>query len=167
MCFKTGSGDTYGPVFIYNNVFENDNTFGDYQPAFLGFSNMVSGSEVANNVFENVSPNSEGPPPNANHNAYTLSGASDAGSGSLYYSPGSLGASTLFVNESPGNPVAADFHLTATGAATLASGKTLPAPYNIDPDGNVRGAGGTWAIGAFQPPSQAPAPPTNLSGVVR
>ncbi len=167
ICFKAGSGDTYGPVFIYNNVFENDNTFGDYQPAFLGFSNMASGSEVANNVFENVSPSAEDPPPNPNHNAYTLSGASDGGPGSFYYSPGSLGASTLFVNESPGNPIAADFHLTVKGVATLGAGKALPAPYNIDPDGNVRGAGGTWAIGAFQPPSQTPAPPTNLGGSVR
>jgi hypothetical protein len=168
MCFKTGSGDTYGPVFIYNNVFENDNTFGDYQPGFLGFSNMVSGSELANNIFENVSPNSEGPPPNPNHNAYTLSGASDGGPGSFYYSPGNLGSSTLFVNESPGSPAAADFHLTAKGAATLAFGKTLPAPYNIDPDGNVRGSGGTWTLGAFQAAAaQSPAPPTNLNGVVR
>jgi hypothetical protein len=167
ICFKTGSGDTYGPVYIYNNVFENDTTFGDYQPGFLGFSRMASGSEVANNVFENVTNTSEDAPPNANHNAYTVSGSSDGGPGSFYYSPGSLGASTLFVNESPGNPNAADFHLTAKGATTLAAGKALSAPYNLDPDGNPRGAGGNWTIGAFQPSAgTAPAPPTNLNGVV-
>jgi len=153
MCFKKGPGNTYGPVFIYNNVFENDNTFGDYQPGFLGFSNMVRGSEVANNIFENVSSNAEDSPPNANHNAYTLSGASDGGPGSFYYSPGRLGASTLFVDESPGKPTAADFHLSTEGAATLATGKTLRTPYNMDPDGNIRGANGSWTIGAFEPSS--------------
>lgn len=150
MCFKAGFGNTYGPVFIYNNVFENDNSFGDYQPAFLGFSNMAPGSELANNVFENVSPTAEDAPPNASHNAYTISSSVDGGLNSLHYAPGIVGASVLFVNEAPASPEAADFHLTARGASTLASGKPLPAPYNVDPDGNLRGAGGSWTIGAYQ-----------------
>ncbi|MBN1188414.1 MAG: hypothetical protein JXA46_01565 [Dehalococcoidales bacterium] len=29
-------------------------------------------------------------------------------------------------------------------------GKTLPFPYNIDPDGNIRGEDGTWTRGAFE-----------------
>jgi hypothetical protein len=165
ICFKSTTGDTFGPVFIYNNTFENDGTFGDYQPGFLGFSGMVSGSEVANNVFENITSNAENAPPNANHNAYSVSGASDGGTGSLNYKSGTLGASTMFVNESPSNPIAADFHLTSLGSTTFAPGKTLAAPYNMDPDGNVRGAGGNWTIGAYQTPGTSPAPPTNLNGV--
>lgn len=165
ICFKAATGDNFGPVYIYNNTFENDGTFGSYQPGFLGFSGMVTGSEVANNVFENVTTTGEGAPPNANHNAYSASGASDGGTGSLSYNPGKLGASTMFVNESPSNPIAADFHLTATGTTTFASGKALSAPYNMDSDGNVRGAGGNWTIGAYQTGGASPAAPTNLTGV--
>jgi hypothetical protein len=164
ICFKSGS--TYGPVYIYNNVFENDGTFGDYSPAFLGFDGMAGG-EVANNVFENVTVSGEsGAPPNANHNAYSISNASDGGSGSFSYSPGSLGASTMFVNESPNNPILADFHLTPMGQTTFAKGKALPAPYNMDPDGNTRGSDGNWYIGAYQTQGNTPAAPTNLTGVV-
>jgi hypothetical protein len=160
--FKTGS--SYGPVYIYNNVFENDGTFGDYQPGWLDFTGPMVGGEVANNVFENITVVSQ--PPNANHNAYSLSGVSDGGAGSFYYSPGNLGASTMFVNESPGAPVSADFHLTATGASTFAKGKALAAPYNQDPDGNSRGTGGSWDVGAYQYPSTTPPAPTNLNGTV-
>jgi hypothetical protein len=164
ICFKVGS--SYGPVYIYNNVFENDGTFGDYQPGFLGFSGMVGG-EVANNVFENVTSNAESAPPNANHNAYSVSGASDGGPGSFYFNPGTLGASAMFVNESPSNPIAADFHLTAAGAKAFAGGKALSAPYNVDPDGTTRGAGGSWTIGAYQASGSGttPAAPANLTGV--
>jgi|SRR5579859_1629043 len=161
--FKTGSN--YGPVYIYNNVFENDGTFGDYQPGWLDFTGPMVGGEVANNVFENITTVST--PPSANHNAYTVSGSSDGGTGSFYYSPGTLGASTMFVNESPSNPLAADFHLTATGATTFAKGKTLASPYNQDADGKTRGADGNWYIGAYQYGGATPPPPTNLNGVVK
>ncbi len=160
--FKQGS--SYGPVYIYNNVFENDGTFGDYQPAWLDFTGPMVGGEVANNVFENVTITSN--PPSPNHNAFSLSGSSDGGTGSFYYNVGKLGASTMFVDESPSNPVVADFHLTSTGATTFAKGKTLGFPYDQDPDGNTRGTGGVWYIGAYQYPSTAPAPPTNLNGTV-
>jgi hypothetical protein len=159
--FKTGSN--YGPVYIYNNVFENDGTFGDYQPGWLDFTGPMVGGEVANNVFENISIVSK--PPNASHNAYSLSSANDGGTGSINYNPDTLGASVMFVNESPSNPILADFHLTSTGASTFAKGKTLAAPYNMDPDGNTRGADGNWYMGAFQY-GNAPAPPTGLTGVV-
>jgi hypothetical protein len=166
ICFKTGG--TYGPVYIYNNTFENDGKFGDYSPAFLGFSTM-SGGEVANNVFENVTTSGEsGKPPNANHNAYSISGASDGGTGSFTYNAGTLGASAMFVNESPSNPIAADFHLTAAGANAFANGKTLAAPYNVDPDGSTRGANGGWTIGAYNGTGTTggtPGTPTNLTGV--
>jgi hypothetical protein len=167
ICFKAATGDNFGPVFIYNNTFENDGTFGDYSPGWLGFAAMVSGSEVANNVFENISPTAEGAAPNANHNAYSISGNNDGGTGSFSYNLGTLGASTMFVNESPGNPIAADFHLTSTGVTTFAPGKTLSAPYNMDPDGNVRGAGGNWTIGAYQTPGNSPAPATSLTGIAK
>lgn len=166
--FKTGG--TYGPVYIYNNTFENDGKFGDYSPAFLGFTTMAGG-EVANNVFENVTVTAgSSKPPNANHNAYSISGASDGGTGSFTYNVGTLGASAMFVNESPSNPIAADFHLTAAGAKEFANGKALAAPYDVDPDGKSRSAGGGWTIGAYSAggtaPGGTPGVPTNLTGVV-
>jgi len=168
ICFKQADGVSYGPVYIYNNTFENDGTFGDYQPGWLGFSNMVKGSEVANNIFENITSDAQSTPPDPNHNAYSISSANDNGNGSITYNPGRLGASTMFENESPSNPIAADFHLTATGASTFANGKILPAPYNMDPDGNVRGSGGSWTMGAYQASGTTrPSPPTNLTGVVQ
>ena len=165
--FKTGG--TYGPVYIYNNTFENDGKFGDYSPAFLGFTTMAGG-EVANNVFENVTVTAgSSKPPNANHNAYSISGASDGGTGSFTYNVGTLGASAMFVNESPSNPIAADFHLTAAGAKEFANGKALAAPYDVDPDGKSRSAGGGWTIGAYSAggtaPGGTPGVPTNLTGV--
>ncbi|WP_213806317.1 hypothetical protein [Granulicella sp. dw_53] len=166
ICFKAGVGASFGPVFVYNNTFENDGSYGAYQPGWLGFSGMAAGSEVANNIFENVIPAAEDAPPNANHNAYSLRGNKDSGVGSLSYSVESLGASPMFLNESPANPMAADFHLTSTGAAMFAGGKALPTPYNMDPDGHVRGADGKWTIGAYQALEVGPSSSANLRGAV-
>jgi hypothetical protein len=157
-------------IYIYNNVFESDG-WGDYSPGWLDFTGAANSGEVANNVFENV--DNTGTPPNGNHNAYSLSGTSDGGSGSFYYSPGKLGASVDFLNEDPSVPDngLANFHLTAAGATAFANGKTLAAPYNVDIDGNTRGASGSWTIGAYQYVSgttspTAPNPPTGLTVVV-
>jgi hypothetical protein len=44
------------------------------------------------------------------------------------------------------DPFAADFHL---GAATK-PGVTLPSPFDVDPDGETRGADGIWDRGAYE-----------------
>lgn len=168
--FKPGS--SYGPVLIYNNVFENDNKFGDYQPGWLNFTgNMLAGSAVVNNIFENISSTGGGgTPPGADYNAYSTSvGKGDSGAHSFTFNPGTLGASSMFVSENPSNPIAADFHLTSTGFANFGNkGVALPAPYNMDADGNFRGSGRGWDIGAFQyqGTSDGPAPPTQLTETV-
>jgi hypothetical protein len=152
-------------VYMYNNVFESNGN-GDYSYGWLDFSGASAGSgAVENNVFENVTSNGgeSGAPPNANYNAYSQSSYNDGGSSSFNYSPG-----TQFVNEpDSGSPLAADFHLTSTGATEFAKGVSLTAPYNQDPDGNTRGAGGNWYIGAYQYLGVTPAPPTNLTGVAK
>jgi hypothetical protein len=149
-------------VYIYNNVFENDGTFGDYRPAWLAFTGTMTG-EIANNVWENV--NKSGACPICDHNAYSISGNSVGETGSFTYTAGNQ-----FVNESPGNPPLADFHLTTTGATTFVNGETLPAPYSTDSDGNTRGAGGIWYMGDYQyqssQASREPAAPTVRRGVV-
>jgi hypothetical protein len=158
--FTFFSGFTHN-VYMYNNVFENDGTYGDYQPAWLYFQGQMTG-EIANNVWLNV--NQNGACPICNHNAYSL-GAPSGQSGSFSFSPGAQ-----FVNESASNPSVADFHLTAAGASSFANkGKTLAAPFNVDPDGNVRGADGGWDIGAYeyQGTGGGPMPPTALTGVAK
>jgi hypothetical protein len=154
------SGFTHN-VYLYNNVFENDGTFGDYQPGWLYFEGTMTG-DIANNVWENVT--QSGACPICNYNAYT-SGFPSGETGSFSYK-----ASGQFVNESSGNPTVADFHLTSVGASTFGKGKTLGAPYNVDPDGNTRGAGG-WDVGAYQyggtSSSQGPSAPSALTGTVK
>ncbi len=151
-------------IYIYNNVFEANGN-GDYNYGWLDFTGASSTSGlVENNVFENVASNggASGAPPNANHNAYSVSSYMDSGANSFLYTPG-----TQFVNEpDASNPLNADFHLTATGATAFSSGATLAAPYNKDPDGTTRGVGTGWSIGAYQYTGVTPAPPVNLTGVV-
>jgi hypothetical protein len=163
MTFKVGS--SYGPVYIYNNVFENDGTFGDYQPGWLNFDGtMAAGTEIANNIFQNID-NQAGSSINSNHNAYNLSGYTETGV--VHFTAG-----TQFGNISSGNPLLADFHLTAAGATAFANkGKALSAEFATDADGNVRGGDGTWDIGAFEyngmPAQPAPAAPTGLTATVK
>lgn len=60
-----------------------------------------------------------------------------------------------------------DFHLTE---ATPPGRSDLGAPFNVDPDGETRGADGTWDRGAFEFTGQViarPDPPQNLRVVVR
>lgn len=50
----------------------------------------------------------------------------------------------------------------------LYGGIALPAPYNVDPNGNLRGTDGHWDRGAYQfIGSGVPIPPTNLTVVVK
>jgi len=147
-------------VYIYNNVFQNDGTFGDYQPGWLDFSGNMTG-EIANNVWENV--NKDGNCPICDHNAYNLSGNNTGETGSFMYTPG-----TEFVSVVSSNQTAANFRLTAAGATTFGQGISLPAPYNVDPDGNIRGANGAWDVGAFQyHPAQSPGTPVGLTGIIK
>ena len=152
-------------IYMYNNVFESNGN-GDYNYGWLDFTGASSTSgAVENNVFENVNSNggASGAPPNAGYNAYSVGTYNDGGTGSFNYTAG-----TQFINEpDAGSPLGADFHLTAAGATAFANGVSVAAPYNVDPDGTTRGAGGKWYIGAYQYQGVAPAPPTNLTGVVK
>jgi hypothetical protein len=170
MTFKAGY--SFGTVFIYNNVFENDGTYGDVQPGNVNFNgSMAAGGAVENNVFENINLNGASQITSADYNAYSTSvGKDDTGTHSFTYNPGTIGASVMLVNEAPSNPLSADFHLTSTGATTFQNGVTLSSPFNVDPDGNTRGANGHSYIGAYQylgSQSQAPQPPTGLVATVQ
>jgi hypothetical protein len=152
-------------VFIYNNIFENDNSFGDFQPGRIGFDGTVTGS-IENNVFENIIYSQTGGTNNAvsDYNAFSASiGKQDNGSHSFTYITGTLGASVLFVSESASDPNAANFRPTSVGAAILQNGVRLSSPYDQDPDGNARGADGHWYIGAYTfGAGTGPQPPNGL-----
>jgi hypothetical protein len=162
MTFKACGGTPAAKgVTIYNNVFLNDGTFGDYQPAWLDFScvDTTSGA-FQNNVMQQMYLANGASPPSPDYNAYDICGDKDKGAHTICYTAGSQ-----FISTSPSNPLAANFRLTPTGATTFSGGATLPSPYNLDADGNSRGSGGHWYIGAFQLSGATPAPPTNLTGV--
>lgn len=146
MTFKS-VGTKATNIFVYNNVFENDTTFGDFQPAWIDWTNVnTSSGAFKNNIMQqtyNVST-----PPSPDYNGYDANGVgTDSGAHTFTYSP-SLG--TQFVNYSPGSPLLADFHLSTTGQTTFKTGTTLASPYNVDMDGNTRGSTGFWTIGAYQ-----------------
>jgi hypothetical protein len=142
--FSSTSGEQVLNVFIYNNTI-----YGLHGASpQVGFAdtgvrgdNASSTITVRNNVWQ---ANTYGPSFQSvqvqDHNILNTGGVSfvDAGTG--------------------------DFHL----AQPTAAGVALPAPYNLDPDGNVRGADGTWDLGAFEFRSGGaaaipPAPPTHLT----
>jgi len=165
-------GYSFGTAFIYNNIFENDNQFGDYQPGYFYDGGSMTGGAIENNVFENVNfvnPATSVGFTTVDYNAYsTTVGKQDNGTHSFTYNAGTLGSSVLFINESASNPLAANFRLTSKGATTLQSGLSLPAPFNMDMDGNIRGANANWYIGAFTfGSSSAPQPPTGLTITVQ
>ena len=69
------------------------------------------------------------------------------------------GIAVPFVNKAAG-----DFHLVVD----TNSGVTLPSPFNVDPDGKIRGSNGSWDRGTYQLiGSNRPAAPTGLQAVVQ
>jgi hypothetical protein len=79
---------------------------------------------------------------------------------SCVYGPGLAGVTTQdhnLLNTGGANFVnaaAGDFHL----AASTTGGVALGSPYNIDADGNTRGADGVWDLGAYEYVSGGAAP---------
>ena len=145
---------TEGPILFHNNTLANLY----FVCANNGGGSWASGTEARNNISWN-SGGSCGLP-NEDY------GYSDQ---SLGESHGQGSAPNPFVNLG-----AHDYHL----AFHTASGASLPAPFNLDPDGVVRGSTGVWDRGAYQfgsapapppppPPAPAPKPPTDLTVVAQ
>ena len=170
IAFKTGSN--YGPVFIYNNIFESDGVYSGegYPTNFMGSGgsyNLVAGSEIANNIFYQGS--NQFSSTSSDFNAYNGSGfGSLSETGTFYFPAGSpLNSFNGWMNMGSGNPVAADFHLTAAGATLFqGKGKNLGAPYNVDMDGNTRPASGPWTLGPFEVQGSGSNPPQAPTGLM-
>jgi hypothetical protein len=156
----TKAPGTYGPIHIYNNVFQAPSGT-NYGWITSNGSTMSSSDEVYNNVFYNVS-NDLGAA-KSGYNAYsytTLNGypwpSNETGSFSF------VDNGSVFVSVSGGN-----FHLAA-GSVLIDKGKALTADgyINKDIDGDTRGADGSWDVGAYEHQAANPAPPTNVKSVV-
>jgi hypothetical protein len=144
-CTNIGHGQSSSGVLIYNNTLVNI-----YGTAF-GTANMekCTGCQARNNLFytttgwdysysSNFNKDLDWCSPSANCSDIAAEANKQAGTGNPFV-----------------NLVGEDFHLTAATNA----GQTLPAPYNVDMFGNVRGADGVWDRGAFEFGSGSSNPP--------
>jgi hypothetical protein len=189
---RCGSQSTCGPVYVYNNVFESDGTWGEQTNGWIGAAGAAlnASSDIANNIFYNASSNGSS---TSIAQVGNYNGASNnyptSGTGSFNYAQAStLTSFTGWVNmcggscNGPEAVITADFHLTASGT-TLFQGKgknlgTAGPPgctvgvncYNTDMDGNTRPASGAWTLGPYEPAgakAAAPAAPTKLTATVQ
>ena len=156
--FKQGS--SYGPVYIYNNLFHGPSSSGS--ASWITGNGKVDG-EVKNNIFWNTANGlgNGGGSIKSTNNAYnytTLNG---------YGWPSNETGSFTFTGDpfvkmpdksnptSPGPIVSpfgtgGDFRLTDSADAKFDTGTVLASEFARDIDGNTRGAGGKWTIGPFQ-----------------
>lgn len=131
-----------GPnVFIYGNTFAVGGAAIRTTQRFT--AQPVSGGSIANNIFFGCSVNTGNCPIARDYDWFT---SSDIWSASEAHSVVGNGANP-FVNSA-----AFDYHLLSTVASNFPRNKgvALPAPYNVDFDGNLRGVDGAWDIGAFE-----------------
>ena len=120
--FAITSSDVWTDVHIYNNT-----GYGLHTTAGLIWAGNVTGQQVfvTNNLFQSC-----------------LGSLTIYNPGSSLFSGNNIVNTPLvqFKNSSVG-----DFHLTQA-----VPGIALESSYDIDPDGNIRGADGAWDIGAYE-----------------
>jgi chitodextrinase len=191
-CNSTMSGDIYGNIF-------HDAAGGNARIIETQYG-LGGPYHFYNNTVANLNQ------PNLQCFSYVCDGTNCTGPQTSIYAPGTSSLNNVFVNDkfascsggipnitedydysdkalseahgqgSAANPfvnlAGLDFHL----ARATNAGQSLPSPYNIDPDGNLRGGDGVFDRGAYEfggtiapppppPPSdtQAPTVPTGLS----
>lgn len=184
---RCGSQSTCGPIYLFNNIFEDDGDWGEGNTSTLQTEAqpLNSNSAIQNNIFYTVTSsmttslfsNDASTTGNSiskctNCFNYTAGSPQDAFNGWMDMCGTSCTGPEAVIN--------ADFHLTAAGQ-TLFQGKginlTSTACANIDPgictdmDGNPRPSSGSWTLGPYESGSsssnQPPAAPTQLSAVVQ
>jgi len=132
--WPSGSGESSaGPIYLYNNTFVN-------VPIVTGQGNQInaaSGSQTRNNIYWNSSWSVQ----IISDMDYDFSSGSATGSHSI------SSGSNPFVNLS-----GSVYQIISTVGAKYPKDKgvALAAPYNIDPNGVVRGSDGAWDIGAYE-----------------
>jgi hypothetical protein len=172
LCTKQASGSTYGPIYIYNNVFMCPNQPGAW--VSTNDANMTGATYVYNNIFYNVSNDMSGTGVTSDYNAYnytTLGGFSWNSSEKHSFTFTGNPFVALPANPQPVGAIVApwgtagDFHLAPATAAKFLTGIALASDgfLNKDMDGNTRS--GTWSMGAYQygagaSPTPTTTPPT-------
>ena len=137
----TGNGSiaTWTGSAVTNSVVYN-NTFINYD---IGISSRIyfdpagaSGNEARNNIWVTSANSANHQGATLSHNSYWDTPSTDSGTGS----------ETGLTGDPLVNWVGENFQLV--GATT--AGITLDAPYNTDPNGQIRGADGVWDRGAYE-----------------
>lgn len=168
--FITGWSGTVTNVAIYGNVFSDTGAESNY-PRGIELRQDYSYSNILmyNNTFYNL--NDGGINDLTPSTGNTCTGCQVIDNIGVLASIGPGPAITANNNTDDSNSgrfvnaTTRDFHLT--GAL---DGAAMAAPYNLDMDGNTRGAGGVWDRGAYEyvtASSGKPAAPTGLSASVR
>lgn len=152
---------------IYGNIFYD---ITDTRKA-IQISGSVGAIKIFNNTFHNISLGtvrfSDSPScPNGeyrNNIAYQASHTTSQGGCSLAASNNVTCTSTgCWVNAT-----GRDYHLVSTTGSGFGrnAGTSLTSTYNTDRDGNIRGADGTWDVGAYEYPGATTqlAPPTGVT----
>jgi hypothetical protein len=153
---------------IYGNWFFNQFTAGRNAVVVVGGNGSswvgsgCNGTVVYNNTFAGIADSS------AFGASVILNGSSTIARNNLFYSSAtaSISAGTLSNNIVAGSSPFVDynnrdFRLSGPTAAGIA----LPAPYNVDPLGSIRGGGGVWDVGAYEYGSGGVAPPAAPTNV--
>jgi hypothetical protein len=168
ICTKAASGSVYGPLLIYNNVFMGP-TLSSAGWVSTNSASMTGSTFVYNNIFYNASNSVQGSGVISDYNAYNYTSLGG-------YSWNSNEAHSFTFTGTPfisiptySQPVGTigDFHLTAAAQAQFQKGIALATDgfLNKDLDGNTRGSGGIWYLGAYQYGSVAQPTPMPASGL--
>ena len=138
----------------YNTMFCNNTIVDGWGSQGVNLPQPTSGTQTGGNIAENnIWYNSPVSFASCTHD-YNATSASSAISGESHSQAGL--ASSIFVNYAGG-----DFRL----AVPTSPGLALPAPYNTDMKGNVRGSDGTWDRGAYEYGGVADTTPPVISNV--
>lgn len=130
-------------AYNYTNFTAYNNTFYNLNDGAILDSSQITGNTCTNCVAEN--------------NLSVLTGSNFGPGWTLANNIDSSTNTSQFVSVTP--LYGANFNLTAN----TATGTTLASPYNVDMNGNTRGVGSAWSIGAFQ----FEAAPTHTTWYVR
>jgi MYXO-CTERM domain-containing protein len=154
----TKAPGTYGPIYIFNNTFHAPSA-ADYGFITFNTSTIAAGTQVFNNVFYNVTNDTDGADSDYNAYNYTMLNG--------YPWPSSEPHSFTFVDQGDQfvDVATGDFHLVP-GSALINKGKGLMTDGFVDHDmdGNTRGADGTWDVGAFERCDAGCAPAADAGG---
>jgi hypothetical protein len=132
-----------GPVYFCNNTLIN--AIASIDQSASAMSSWAPGSQARNNVYWGSTMW------NGSWGGWPMSDWDyDFGASASMGGPGAHSITTglnPFVDYNGG-----DYHIIATIGANYPRNKgvALPAPYNMDRDGNIRGSDGTWDIGAYE-----------------